>query len=1223
MKELKITYQIMEVKGLITFLVLILPQLTAYSNKINIKNGSSLDYYLCNDGIQSGITFMLSSVVDYVMSKQSFCMVQNVSNVTITSESSVVPAKIICSNNWNGFGFYNTTNLTLCGLVFIHCGGEITLPFNVQQFTNKSNVFIGPYQRAVLMFSNCLNTTVYNVSVQGPYHGFGMLFINALGQSNIAHVNVSNNLRDQICTTISTSKNYSCSGSGIVFVFSDIKILKIVENAVVLLTYVQLNNNQNFYSFEENHAYILDTYKNVPILSGTGLTFLLYCEYATFISAYMLEVLNNNATHIGGILILFNTSSPSIIVLSNMNIENNSIPFTNTASYSAGITIISISGPSNYTSPRSYLYILDSKIALNKAFKGSGILVHLELTSYFKLNVQLYNCTFVKNQAYSQGSALMIESQKFYTPLLRGRYFHTRFTNVSAVENSGPRVSNNINYDVSVFLLSPINTELKVEFSKFENNVGSVFKVYNNYVSLKGNIQCSNNTSNSGSCFHLIGGSYIELYAGSFTLFNNNKALLSGGAIYADNQGLPIDLCTIAIFEGNEKVFMRFENNSANLDGNDIKSQSMYNCSMYYNQKYLQGSYQIYKKIFHFNATSNLSLSSNVYKLISSAKNHQIVFSGQTIHIPLKAVDVVNHPVYTRVMASIYTNNGHQWKLEEGTIYSDVYADLKTNNTLSITILSETNTNSTGKIMIQTISHPPIRLTFNVLMMECPHGFAISSTSHRCECSTFLHRVDYNTKCDIQSMTVIMPLSSWFGTIRDQDTFFELFSFNCPLQYCKQSSVFIPSDGSSKSICKNNRIGIMCGQCDNGLSLVFGSEECHQCSNYWILSLIFYAIGGVGLVLTLFSINLTISSGMLGGIIFFANMSLISLHSDLLSDKLYTQPIKIMMSFLNLNLGFPVCFYNGMDNITKTALLFSFPLYLWCIVLGLVLISRHSTKVTNLIVGSSVQVLATLIHFSFAKLLLNIFDTLTSSNILTSHNNSSYTAWYFDGNVKYFTGSHLVLCVVSITVLVLFILPYLLFVSFASYLGSCQSLNYYLRPLIDAYNGPYKDRYRFWFGMRQWLMVVLYVLYSIVRGGHPDVMLAINIIAILFFIILQFCVKPFKNIMILFIDTWFLFLLICANFTAFLFVSKNTVFASRSSSEGLTAILLAYLVSVSIIILCHVFVSTKILRRTMKKVSSFLKGTLFCLKKITDIDEDNIEHYRSPLLVGVLEEDLQ
>ena len=447
---MKITYHIMEGERLITFLVLILAQLTAFSNKINIKNCSSLNYYLCNDGIQSGMTFMLSSVVDYVMPKQSFCVVQNVSNVTITSESSVVPAKIACSDNGNGFGFYNTTNLTLCGLVFLHCGGEITLPFNVQQFTNKSNVFIGPHQRAVLLFSNCLNTTVHNVSIQGPYHGFGMLFINALGQSKIEHVNVSNNLREQICTTINTSKNYSCSGSGIVFVFSDMKISKIIENTVVLLTYIQLNNNQNFYSFEENHAYILDTYKNVPILSGTGLTFLLHCEYTTLISAYKLEVSNNNATHIGGILILLNTRSPHLIMLSNMNIENNSIPFTNTASYSAGITVISISGPGNYSSTLSHVNIWESKIALNKAFKGSGILIYLKPISYYNLYFQFVGCSFVKNQAYSQGSALMIESQKFYIASLY-RYFHMHFTNVSAAENSGPQVSNNTNYDLKCF----------------------------------------------------------------------------------------------------------------------------------------------------------------------------------------------------------------------------------------------------------------------------------------------------------------------------------------------------------------------------------------------------------------------------------------------------------------------------------------------------------------------------------------------------------------------------------------------------------------------------------------------------------------------------------------------------------------------------------------------------------------------------------------------------
>ena len=138
------------------------------------------------------------------------------------------------------------------------------------------------------------------------------------------------------------------------------------------------------------------------------------------------------------------------------------------------------------------------------------------------------------------------------------------FRNVYAAENSGPKVPhNNINHDVSVYYTYEYRTKsivrqiCKLCRKCFYALQQACFSLFN------GNTQCSNSTSNSGSCFHLIGGSYIKLYAGSFTLFNNNKALLSGGAIYADNQGLPVDLCTVAIYTGSEKVFLRFENNSA------------------------------------------------------------------------------------------------------------------------------------------------------------------------------------------------------------------------------------------------------------------------------------------------------------------------------------------------------------------------------------------------------------------------------------------------------------------------------------------------------------------------------------------------------------------------------------------------------------------------------------------------------------------------------------
>ena len=57
-------------------------------------------------------------------------------------------------------------------------------------------------------------------------------------------------------------------------------------------------------------------------------------------------------------------------------------------------------------------------------------------------------------------------------------------------------------------------------------------------------------------------------------------------------------------------------------------------------------------------------------------------------------------------------------------------------------------------------------------------------------------------------------------------------------------------------------------------------------------------------------IKLTIAGGMLEGLIYFANLSTISLHTSLLGDKPYTAPMKTLMANINLNLGYLVCFYN-------------------------------------------------------------------------------------------------------------------------------------------------------------------------------------------------------------------------------------------------------------------------------------------------------------------------
>ena len=75
-----------------------------------------------------------------------------------------------------------------------------------------------------------------------------------------------------------------------------------------------------------------------------------------------------------------------------------------------------------------------------------------------------------------------------------------------------------------------------------------------------------------------------------------------------------------------------------------------------------------------------------------------------------------------------------------------------------------------------------------------------------------------------------------------------------------------------KSLCLKNRAGVLCSQCAPGYSVVFGSNDCIRCSNWWLLTLIVYGIAGPLLVYLLYAFKLTLSTGEINGIIFYAQV---------------------------------------------------------------------------------------------------------------------------------------------------------------------------------------------------------------------------------------------------------------------------------------------------------------------------------------------------------------
>ena len=116
--------------------------------------------------------------------------------------------------------------------------------------------------------------------------------------------------------------------------------------------------------------------------------------------------------------------------------------------------------------------------------------------------------------------------------------------------------------------------------------------------------------------------------------------------------------------------------------------------------------------------------------------------------------------------------------------------------------------------------------------------------------------------------------------------------------------------------CQFNRIGILCSRCQHSLSIVFGSSRCIHCTNIHILITIIVILAGIVLVVLLYLLNLTVTNGTINGIIFYANIISIN-DSVLLVDNNVLKPLRVFISFANLDLGIETCFHSGMDGYAK------------------------------------------------------------------------------------------------------------------------------------------------------------------------------------------------------------------------------------------------------------------------------------------------------------------
>ena len=156
------------------------------------------------------------------------------------------------------------------------------------------------------------------------------------------------------------------------------------------------------------------------------------------------------------------------------------------------------------------------------------------------------------------------------------------------------------------------------------------------------------------------------------------------------------------------------------------------------------------------------------------------------------------------------------------------------------------------------------------------------------------------------------------------------------------------------------------------------------------------------------------------------------------------------------------------------------------------------------------QVLATLFLLSYAKL-LRIIITVFQSTELEYPDCTVRKVWLYDGNVDYLKGKHIPLFIAAL-LLLLISLPYTIILIFIQHLQQWSSYRVLfwvkkLKPLFDAYTGPYKDRHRYWTGLLLLVRIALFLMFSVNVSGDP----AINLLVILIAVLCSLRLKIFFN----------------------------------------------------------------------------------------------------------------
>ena len=814
------------------------------------------------------------------------------------------------------------------------------------------------------------------------------------------------------------------------------------------------------------------------------------------------------------------------------------------------------------------------------------------------------NCTFASNKAHT-GSAIDLSINIFdrladgflVVPTIRDSHF---LSNTIHIQPLRERTT----FGIGAVYSSQYSIKFEGE-TVFFNNTGTALYVVNGYADFtEGDVAFVENSGVRGGAVALIGLSAILVGTEGNYSFVNNTAMDSGGAIFSlmiDNHDYSISRsCFIQHVDRNDPTRVlpvsewganiSFAGNRAKSGtGHSIFATSLHPCQAIKNGTTAKSSYTVISIMDVF-SIRNIIFDDDLQP--------QVATEGSILHHNEHLLQVIPGEEYNHGV-TLTDDLGNQ---ADGTFQAsindnpEVELDSAFSSCLSDQIVLKGEPNENAELFLQTVSQRQVYIKLRVQLIDCPPGFTLK----RNECVCNAHQYVGLVRCDVHSLNSYLYPGFWTGLVSDSNyspRWVELATGICPTGFCdyngseiSTSGVRLPQRASQldEAICGKSRTDVLCGECREGYTTHFHSPNflCKPadptlCKVGWLFYILSELVPVTVVFITVLVLNISFTSGAVNGFILFSQLinsltvnscGLISLPNSAVVG--FVRAYRVIYGFFNLdyfsidNLSF--CLWTNASALDMIAFKYVTVIYALLLVISVVwFMNKYAGRclgkwyrITKL-KSSVIHGITTFLVICYAQC-VNVSLTLLLRYQYTPEAGSELTipgiVW-LNGNLVYFSGKHLLyalpalFCLVTIGILPpVLLLSYPLLNRVMSFFGlegskpvkliSRKLRMSSLKPLLDSFQGCFKDNLRFFAG--------LYFIYRwiglIVNASTPSYAVFFTVVEILLLCVLAlhaFC-QPYTAKLHNIVDTLLFTNLAIINAISFANYYRNQNFDGRA-----------------------------------------------------------------------------